>query len=387
MMKFALFVLLVFGSCKSPIELVSPEPPVNLTVDTTSHDFTWTSDTIGTHIGGSNQLNDVCIVNDTLAYAVGSLYFPDSLGNIDYDLYNVLRWNGKKWQPLRIKFPSYNFNDGSIAFYSSANAIAVFALSANNVLFASGGGVARWNGSSFIQYPRAVENGWATASIRKIWGISENDFYTIGYKGAIYHYKNGVWKQMNSGTTLPMTDIYGTPDGKEIWACAYTDSALASVLLRLDQSSGQWQTLYRYSIYQSPPFVGVFRGYTGSTIRLWASGQDEFLVAGGLIYRHPLAHLQLDSVRQETVPIPNGIDLFRPGAEYIRGSAKNNAAVCGFFETVQHWNGASWRRYDVLDPKERLFGISVSTNLIMAVGTRYDEYFIDQHPLIIIGKR
>ena len=42
------------------------------TLDTTSHDFSWKTFTFGG--GGGSVLNDVAIVNDTLAYAVGEIY-------------------------------------------------------------------------------------------------------------------------------------------------------------------------------------------------------------------------------------------------------------------------------------------------------------------------
>ncbi|MDL1891482.1 hypothetical protein FBQ87_01125, partial [Sphingobacteriales bacterium CHB3] len=42
---------------------------VATTLDTTSHNFTWQIDTLGD--GNASTLNDIAIINDTLAYAVG----------------------------------------------------------------------------------------------------------------------------------------------------------------------------------------------------------------------------------------------------------------------------------------------------------------------------
>ena len=53
------------------------------TLDTTSNDFTWQTYTFGDPGAGSSILNDIAIVNDTLAYAVGEVYLNDSTGQPD----------------------------------------------------------------------------------------------------------------------------------------------------------------------------------------------------------------------------------------------------------------------------------------------------------------
>jgi len=68
-MKFALvlsvgIVLLVLMTCKDN----PPGPPTDRPPDTTNHEFTWQTFTLGD--GGSSVLYDVAIINDTLAYAV-----------------------------------------------------------------------------------------------------------------------------------------------------------------------------------------------------------------------------------------------------------------------------------------------------------------------------
>ena len=64
------------------------------TLDTTSNNFIWQTFTFGDPGAGSSNLNDVVIVNDTLAYAVGEIYLNDSTGQPDPNAYNLIKWNG-----------------------------------------------------------------------------------------------------------------------------------------------------------------------------------------------------------------------------------------------------------------------------------------------------
>ncbi len=66
------------------------------TLDTTSSNFTFQT----IYLGGasSSVLNDVAIINDTLAYAVGQIYEYDSTGQIDQYPYNLATWNGQNWK-------------------------------------------------------------------------------------------------------------------------------------------------------------------------------------------------------------------------------------------------------------------------------------------------
>lgn len=49
----------------------------------------------------SSNLEDVVIVNDTLAYAVGCIYLMDEPGAVDPLCYNFLIWNGRMWDVSR----------------------------------------------------------------------------------------------------------------------------------------------------------------------------------------------------------------------------------------------------------------------------------------------
>jgi hypothetical protein len=77
-----------------------------VTLDTTSHNFTWQTWTFGGQ-AGSCTLYDVAIINENDIWAVGEIYMLDSLGQPDPLPYNAVHWNGKDWELKRIQFYTF----------------------------------------------------------------------------------------------------------------------------------------------------------------------------------------------------------------------------------------------------------------------------------------
>ncbi len=95
-------ILVFFTGCPKHNEPCVTCPPVG--TDTTSHNFTFQTFTFGGD-AGSCDLNDVAIINDTLAYAVGSIYLNDSTtGQPDPQPYNFAVWDGKVWKIQKIPY-------------------------------------------------------------------------------------------------------------------------------------------------------------------------------------------------------------------------------------------------------------------------------------------
>ena len=90
MFIFCLFSFLMF-SCSD-----STAPPDNGSLDTTSHNFNWTVDTIG---DGTTWLNCVSIINEDNIWIGGSINSGNS---------NVMHWNGKEWEYIQIRDEQYN---------------------------------------------------------------------------------------------------------------------------------------------------------------------------------------------------------------------------------------------------------------------------------------
>ncbi|MBA4311042.1 MAG: hypothetical protein C0417_00245, partial [Chlorobiaceae bacterium] len=209
-----------------------------VTMDTTSHEFTWQIDTLGD--GHSSALYDVAILNDTLAYAVGEIKKKDSTGNYEYQPYNVARWDGKQWQLLKLEFPLYNY-DCTVAGYLASKTTTIFGFNPNSILISDGGSVAKWDGATLTQYP-CILNWITNGELLKIWGRSENDFYVVGRNGTILQYYFGTWQKLESGTDVNLTDVWGSPDGSVVWACGYFNNKRGTYLLR--KNSDSWEVAY-----------------------------------------------------------------------------------------------------------------------------------------------
>lgn len=119
---------------------------------------------------------------------------------------------------------------------------------------------------------------------------------------------------------------------------------------------------------------------------LWANGNGEFAFATGIVTRHSLFNKKL--VRFDWVPYLNGWKVLVLGnyAYRIRGSNKNNIAIVGDEAMVWHYNGAAWHKFKELQYfDDRLYGLAVADNLIIAVGKRYSG--LTSSALILVGRR
>ena len=151
--------LLFFLSCnKKESCLTCPSPPT----DTTSHNFTFQTFTFGG--GGGSQLYDVAIINDTLAYAVGSIYLNDSTGQYDPLPYNLAVWDGTKWD---LKKVTVNFRGNTI----TPPLYGIFAFSSNQIWLV--GDIAIYgDGTNWSTYDIRLLTGYDLLDVTKCWGSS-----------------------------------------------------------------------------------------------------------------------------------------------------------------------------------------------------------------------
>ncbi len=339
------------------------------TMDTTSHNFTWRIDTLG---AVSSVLYDVAIINDTLAYAVGEMYLRDSAGQVDPILYNLATWNGLQWRIQRVSVP---LCPNSTGFFPLRT---VFAFSPNDIWFSGGGDMIHSDGQSFRG--DCSVNPLIQGAITKIWGTSSTNLYAIGRGGTIVHHNGTSWQRMASGTTVNLTDIWGTPDGREVWACGFNDSNGGSVVLRL--VNGAWQTVWDRLAPPRPPYI--YASYLSS---LWSPGRGEFVLVGGRFYRNSLYDINI--VRNEYIYKPDGSSHIFELVNFayrVRGTARNDVCLTGDNAMIWHWNGLTWYRYDeLLSENDRLYSHATFSSMVVAVGTRYNSIF--RNGLIIRGRR
>ena len=176
-------------------------------LDTTSHNFSLTTYTFFGNTG-SSYFRDAAIINDSDIWAVGIMYStPDTM-------VNAAHWNGTKWDLKRIMFPLCSMNgdqQGSGPFAVEG----IFAFSSNDIWISCDVSLVHWNGQDFEQV--CMPLGYGQRNLGKMWGTN-GELYLVGTNGFIAKYSNGVWTKMESGTTIDLRDVWGSADGKTVWA-------------------------------------------------------------------------------------------------------------------------------------------------------------------------
>jgi hypothetical protein len=340
------------------------------TMDTTSHNFTWQSFTFG-GIGGSSVLYDVAIIDENNIWAVGEIYMNDSLGRPDPSAYNAVHWDGQRWELKRI----YTYSNCSSVDFAPLKSI--YAFSYDNIVVTSGGGMWWYNGIKWNA--ECSINPLLTGAINKLWGSSSEDLYAVGNNGNIAHYQNGSWSKIESGTSIALKDICGTPDGKEIWTCGWNYQTGQSMIQKITESASGiiWD-----SEVLDPKFV-----FSGLINSICSNGNSEFVFVGGQVYRQSLLDGRL--AKREWINTVNGSNVLELGnyGYRIKSSNKNNIAVVGDAAMIWHYNGSTWYKFTVLyNEEDRLYGLAIIDNLIVAVGKRYVPGTLGLG-LIIIGRR
>ncbi|MBP9581683.1 MAG: glucosyl transferase [Ignavibacterium sp.] len=333
------------------------------TLDTTSHNFTWQTFEFGQH--SSSVLYDVAIIDENNIWAVGEIYMNDSLGQPIR--YNAVHWNGQIWELIKT---------GGFGGYPRRT---VFAFSENEVWF---DGVIKWDGVNYSVHM----NGWPLMpngdgwQVNKMWGNSSNDLYAVGNSGNIARYNGRSWVRIVSGTDANLQDISVTPDLKEIWTCGWSNSTGRVSLLKINNSNVEslWDS-------QTNTTLNIYRGTLLNS--LYANGNSEFVLVGGQVLRH--SAFFKNQVKLEWVKTFNGSKVLELGyyAYRIKGSNKNNIIAAGDAAMIWHFNGATWYKHSELyNFDDRLYGLAVTDNIIVAVGKRYSPGTLGGG-LLILGRR
>lgn len=330
------------------------------TLDTTSHNFTWQTFTFGQH--SSSVLYDVAIIDENNIWAVGAIYMNDSLGNIDHNAYNAVHWNGREWELHRIMFFTICGQQSRTAYPANA----IFTFNENDIWIAMDGDqIAKLENGIQV---KTICLPWSF-SINKMWGSSSNDLYAVGNGGNIAHYNGTSWRKIESGTTVDLLDVWGSPDGT-IWTCGYTSDYGTSSIIKI--KNGISQIL----------FEGISNSknngyYVGPMSGIWSDNiHRTFLMTWQGIY------LQKNN---NQFLLEKEITGFSDVGLGIDGTRYNNVFAAGQ-RFVGHWNGYTYREYPELFQQQRTFkSVKANANIVCAVGLDYNSP-IYSNAVIVFGK-
>ncbi|MDR3666389.1 MAG: glucosyl transferase [Ignavibacteriaceae bacterium] len=331
----------------------SSENIATVTMDTTSHNFTWQKLEFGDYT--SNILFDVAIIDENNIWAGGEIYLIDSTGQRDPTHYNAVHWDGLKWEVLRI--PTRRVT-GDI---TSAPIRAIYAFNKDDIwTFSDAGSYSHWDGKVWKTEYINLING----SGYKFWGTNSSDLYLGLYRGQILHYDGLNWANINTGTDLNINDIYGSWNNKtnQYDIMLVASNVLESFDRQILKISGQ-----SVSKLNNNPIA-----YTLSSI--WFKPNRKYYVVGAGIYEKN--NLNEDNWKN------NISDITTYYTYSIRGNDLNDIFVIGGFGEVLHFNGMNWKSFMSATRIEgNLYSVCIKNNLVIAVG------YGSTKGIIFIGKR
>ncbi len=333
------------------------KPVTAVTLDTTSHNFTWQTFEFGEH--SSSTLYDVAIIDENNIWAVGEIYMKDSLGNYDPHAYNAVHWDGQQWELKRIMF----YTICGQTSLSSYPAKAIFTFSENDIWIAGGGRqLARINGTN--QFDKICLP--FSMVINKLWGSSSNDLYAVGNGGNIAHWNGSSWKKIESGTTLNLFDIHSY-NGNDVFISGGSFNDLKGIILKKDSKGlniiKEGRNISKEEIF-NPYFAGIAK-------TIWEGRNHKILFGGNLLYRYNLGIV--------------GFVKSLPGNDFgqnvhgehwgfismIRGNDDNDLIMVGEGNTMRHFNGKTWCQLGLpynINSEYSWLSVEMKDNLIVAVG-------------------
>ncbi|HEX2866971.1 MAG TPA: hypothetical protein VHO03_08000, partial [Ignavibacteriales bacterium] len=292
-------------------------------------------------------IRDILIINDDDIWAVGNIYksaYNDTL-------YNVLHWDGHKWDyfsiPLKLDY-------GQTIFQSPLELYSIFRTQDNYLcVTGDGGGLSIYDGTKW----NCIDDPFGTPkpSDARIWGTTKDNLYFANATGTITHYDGRKFEFLETRNKIQLRDIYGTSDGKNIWACGFDLFTMESVLLRVN--GNKVEKLYEYIPDKRDP---LFDQNVVSS--LWCTDKGFFVLSGGGYDYYTQSYLNRN-ISTHTI-VKNGTGPYR-----IRGTALNDVFSVGDDAVVWHYDGLKWtddRSQQIL--YSTLFALDVKGNTIVTGG-------------------
>ncbi len=335
------------------------------TLDTTSHEFTWTIDTIGAVGSFHTDLIDVTIVNENEIWIGGKIHVSDTsrfnlirLSNYSVDYHNV----------------TYIY---SPTFSAASRTYAVYNFGSTNILSGSSVSVMHWNGTIWSHYPGLYisDNEFIGNIVGGLWGTSVNNLYGVGIGGSIVRWNGSNWTRMSTSTTVDLQDIAGTPDGDNLWACGSNPYALSSASL-LKFTNGSWKT-----VWEGDPIPFRKDSISGHLTGVLVPNKNKALVLSRYgVYEVSTA--TNSTIRRNSFAIKE----FPGFPSGIGGNRENDYFIVGALGLMAHYNGNTWKQYNVI-PKTgiRLVSVKQKDNTVVIIGNILDSF--NSRGIVIIGRR
>lgn len=321
------------------------------TLDTTSHNFTFTSWMFGTV--GSSVLYDVAIIDENNIWAVGEIMIDDTSQN-GYTTYNAVHWDGSEWSLHKLYF----YTIPGIPDTGVYEARSILAFDENNIWITSGSQITKWDGV------RQTFRHTTPVSINKLWGTDNRNIYAVGYNGQIAHFNGTNWQRIESGTDLNIYDIWG--DYKEKINEFEIIAVASKVLVNQEKKIIK---INKTDDVTSLSTNGIPSNLTG----IWFKNKVFYVVGSGMFRKNDIESTS------EWKAFHSGIINYH--ISDIRGNDYNDIIASGSFGELVHFNGINWKSYTDETYMNGAWGGTIKENIICCVGLKNNK------AIVTIGKR
>lgn len=321
---------------------------------TTSNAFTFQTYRFGSSNSGSSEFLTAAIVNDTDAWAGGTVHTDSANGVVGSVPFDLAHWDGKGWTFEKV-FPIYR---GKKMSESPTLITGICAFSSTDIWLTTGAAPIHGDGKNWYLYFLPDYGIGAGESV--CWGTSSGDMYFGGYRGGIVHYGGGRWTLINQ---YPYTDQYSHD------ICGADGQILVSGF----ETDGNSGLVYSIRGGNAAPISmgGVLVGISS----VWfVPGQEYYVCADfkGLFEEHSLsdtAWSQVSKVGDQPT--------------FVRGNGANDVFVTTADGGLFHFDGKDWTDLSgEISPAGIVYeGLAVKGNMLMAVGD------LQSKAVIVIGKR
>jgi hypothetical protein len=300
-------------------------------------------------------LYDVAIINDTLSYACGAIYFGSSICNL-------FKWNGQQWDTMHISVMLTYTNSQMITDQDPLKTILGF--NANDIWVVSqAGGVSHWNGAQWVMLNIPFNQG--PGACNKMWGTSSSDLYFVGNNGRIIHYNGNNWTKVESGTGLNIYDIHGATNVKTGETEIYTVAAnqfISSDKAIFHLSGNTAQSVSSANIPSS--IAGIW----------FMPGKQYYIVGSGIFTKRSI--ITQDAWQELS------LDITQYYTYSVNANEVNDVVICGSYGEMLHFNGSTWKSYmgqTYMDGE--YYRVAIRNNIVIAVG------YNASRATILMGKR
>lgn len=272
-----------------------------VTLDTTTHSYTWQEYVFGDLNGISiSTLYDAWGTDENNVWAVGGVLINDKW-------YGGAKWDGSSWK-----------------FDSTYGGYSIHGFSANDI-WVAGGTVFHFNGFEWKRIADKVNNGNVTiidtilfenGDYRAVWGTSSSNMYFGSVNGKIIHW-NGIKASIFYDLGVVINDIHGS-SADNIWVTAQSFSEPITIVAHFNGT--EWEVQYLPVKYRD--FYTVY-----------TKDKSNVIIGGNGIHQ-----------RQNNEWFDMGVNV--KGSFYkIRGINTNDLFAVGSWGKVFHYNGNSWKQY------------------------------------------